>query len=34
MYVLDEENQIKKEGPRVVTTFHSYILEAQGQLTL
>ena len=34
MYVLDEENRIKNEGPRVVTTLHSYILEAQGQLTL
>ena len=38
MYVLvtyrDEENQIKNEGARVVTTLCSYILDAQGQLTL
>ena len=38
MYVLvtyrDEENQIKNEGARVVTTLYSYILDAQGQLTL
>ena len=38
MYVLvtyrDEENQMKNEGPRVVTTLYSYILDDQGQLTL
>ena len=38
MYVLvtyrDEENQMKNEGNRVVTTLYSYILDAQGQLTL
>ena len=38
MYVLvtykDEENQIKDEGARVVTTLYSYILDAQGQLNL
>ena len=38
MYVLvayrDEENQMKNEGARVVTTLYSYILNAQGQLTL
>ena len=38
MYVLvtyrDEENQMKNEGARSVTTFYSYILDAQGQLTL
>ena len=38
MYVLetykDEENQIKNEHARVVTTLYSYILDAQGQLTL
>ena len=38
MYVLvtyrDEENQKKNEGDRVVTTLYSYILDAQGQLTL
>ena len=38
MYVLvtykDEENQMKNEGTRVVTTLNSYILNAQGQLTL
>ena len=38
MYVLvtykDEENQLKKEGARVVTTLYSYIIDAQGQLTL
>ena len=36
MYVLvtyrDEENQMKNEGARVVTTLYSYILDAQGQL--
>ena len=34
MYVLvtyrDEENQMKNEGARVVTTLYSYILDAQG----
>ena len=38
MYVLvtyrDEENQMKNEGVRVGTTLYSYILDAQGQLTL
>ena len=40
MYVLvtykDEENQMKKEkeGARVVKTLCSFILDAQGQLTL
>ena len=38
MYVLvaykDEENQMKNEGARVVTTLNSNILDAQGQLTL
>ena len=38
MYVLvsykDEENQMKNEGSRVVTTLYSYILDAKGQLTL
>ena len=38
MYVLvtyrDEENQMKNEGARVVTILYSYILDAQGQLTL
>ena len=38
MYVLvtykDEENEMKNEGFRVVTTLYSYILDAQGQLTL
>ena len=38
MYVLvtykDEENQMKNEGAGVVTTLNSYILDAQGQLTL
>ena len=38
MYVLvtykDEENQMKNEGARVVTTLYSYILDAQGQLTM
>ena len=38
MYVLvtnkDEENHMKNEGARVVTTLYSYILDAQGQLTL
>ena len=38
MYVLvtyrDEENQMKNEGARVVTTLYSYILDAQGQLTV
>ena len=30
----DEENQMKNEGARVVTTLYSYILDAQEQLTL
>ena len=30
----DEENQMKNEGASVVTTLNSYILDAQGQLTL
>ena len=38
MYVLvtyrDEENQMKNEGDRAVTTLYSFILDAQGQLTL
>ena len=38
MYVLvtykDEENQMKNEGTRVLTTLYSYIFDAQGQLTL
>ena len=38
MYVLvtykDEENQMKNEGARMVTTLYSFILDAQGQLTL
>ena len=38
MYVLvtyrDEENQMKNEGARVVTTLYSYILDVQGQLAL
>ena len=38
MYVLvtyrDEENKMKNEGARVVTKLNSYILDAQGQLTL
>ena len=38
MYVLatyrDEEKQMKNEGAGVVTTLYSYILDAQGQLTL
>ena len=38
MYVLvtykDEENQIKNEGARVVTTLYSYILDSQRQLTV
>ena len=38
MYVLvtyrDEENQMKNEDASVVTTLYSYILDAQGQLTL
>ena len=38
MYVLvtyrDEENQMKNEGARMVTTLYSYILDAQWQLTL
>ena len=38
MYVLviykDEEIQIKNEAATVVTKLYSYILDAQGQLTL
>ena len=38
MYVLvtyrDDENQMKNEGARVITTLYSYILDGQGQLTL
>ena len=38
MYVLvtyrDEENQMKNEGARVVTTLYSFILDDQGQLSL
>ena len=38
MYVLvtyrDEENQMKNEGVRVVTTLYGFILDAQWQLTL
>ena len=38
MYILvtyrDEENQMKNEVARVVTTLYSFILDAQGQLTL
>ena len=38
MYVLvtykDKENQMKNEGARVVTILYSYILDAQGKLTL
>ena len=38
MYVLvtykDEENQMKNEDARVVTTLYSYIFDAQGKLTL
>ena len=38
MYVLvtyrDEENQMKNEVARVVIILYSYILDAQGQLTL
>ena len=38
LYVLvtykDEENQMKNEGARVITTLYSYILDAQGQLTM
>ena len=38
MYVLvtyrDEKDQMKNEGARVVTTLYSFILDAQGQLTL
>ena len=30
----DEENQMIKEGARVVTTLCIYILDAKGQLTL
>ena len=31
---MNEENQMTNEGARVVTTLCSYILDAQGQLTL
>ena len=38
MYVLvtykDEENQMKNEGAKVVTTLYSLILDAKWQLTL
>ena len=38
MYALvtykDEENQMKNQDARVVTTLYGYILNAQGQLTL
>ena len=38
MYVLatykNEENQMENEGARVDTTLYSYVLDAQGQLTL
>ena len=38
MYVMviytDEENQMINEGGSAVTTLYSYILDAQGQLTL
>ena len=38
MYVLvtykDEENQMKNEDARVVTTLYRYILDTKGQLTL
>ena len=38
IYVLvtykDEENQMKNEGTRVVTTLYSYIFDAPGQLAL
>ena len=38
MYVLvtykDEENQMKNEGAWVVKLLYSFILDAQGQLTL
>ena len=30
----DEESPMKNEGARMVTTLYSYILNAQGQLTL
>ena len=30
----DEENQMKNEGARVVKTLYSYILDAQGKITL
>ena len=30
----DDENQMKNEGARVVTTLYNYILDAQRQLTL
>ena len=31
---MDEENQMKNEGARVVTTLYSLILDAQNQLTM
>ena len=31
---MDEKNQMKNEGARVFTTLYSYILDAQGKLTL
>ena len=34
MYVLVTYRDEEKEGARVVTTLYSYILDAQGQLTL
>ena len=38
MYALltykEEENQMKNEAARVVTTLYCYILDAQGQITL
>ena len=38
MYVLvtykNEDDQMKNEGTRVVTTLYSYILDGQGQLTV
>ena len=38
MYVMvtykNEEDQVKNEGARVVTTLNSYIIDTQGPLTL
>ena len=31
---MDEKNKMKNEGARVITTLYSFILDAQGQLTL